>query len=127
MGVVTNYKFVSETNTIPGRKGVLFGFEYVINGPQTASPIPLKHVTIFPEQGLRDPLVGKTFYRDEYTSVYTVGRPHARFYSFDEEWEIVPGVWTFQVFYRDQKLAEQSFTIVTLETSFPNWLWGAYQ
>jgi Domain of unknown function (DUF3859) len=32
-------------------------------------------------------------------------------YGFDNAWEIVPGVWTEQIWYQDRKLAEQTFTV----------------
>jgi hypothetical protein len=32
-------------------------------------------------------------------------------YGFDNAWEIVPGVWTEQIWYQDRMLAERSFTV----------------
>jgi hypothetical protein len=32
-------------------------------------------------------------------------------YGFDNDWEIVPGVWTEQIWYQDRTLAERSFTV----------------
>jgi hypothetical protein len=32
-------------------------------------------------------------------------------YGFENEWEIVPGTWTFAVSYQGKELAKQSFTV----------------
>jgi Domain of unknown function (DUF3859) len=32
-------------------------------------------------------------------------------YGFDNAWEIVPGVWTEQIWYQDRMLAERTFTV----------------
>jgi hypothetical protein len=34
-------------------------------------------------------------------------------YDIDDSWELVPGVWTIQLWAGDQKFAEESFTLVT--------------
>jgi hypothetical protein len=32
-------------------------------------------------------------------------------YGFDNAWEIVPGIWTEQIWYQDRMLAERTFTV----------------
>ena len=32
-------------------------------------------------------------------------------YGIENDWEIVPGTWTFEIWYSGRKLAEQSFTL----------------
>ena len=36
-------------------------------------------------------------------------------YGFDNAWEIVPGVWTEQIWYQDRMLAERTFTVSKAE------------
>jgi hypothetical protein len=42
-----------------------------------------------------------------------IGDVHWRGYAFDEPWEVVPGVWTIEIWQGDRKLLERSFTIQT--------------
>jgi hypothetical protein len=42
---------------------------------------------------------------------YAVGKKVGYTYSFDEPWEAVPGNWSFQLWYREKKLAEQKFVV----------------
>jgi hypothetical protein len=41
-----------------------------------------------------------------------IGTTQFRSYVLDNDWEVVPGVWIFQVWYQGRKLAEQKFTLV---------------
>ncbi len=36
-------------------------------------------------------------------------------YGFDKAWEIVPGVWSEQIWYQDHMLAERSLTVGKVE------------
>ena len=46
-----------------------------------------------------------------------IGSVHWRGYGFDQRWEIVPGVWTIEIWQGDRKLLEHSFTIGPQTTS----------
>jgi len=35
-----------------------------------------------------------------------------RDYTFAHDWELLPGVWTFQIWYQGRMLAEEKFTVV---------------
>jgi Domain of unknown function (DUF3859) len=68
-------------------------------------------VTIFPAQGLRNSQTGQVSARSEYIDTDTIGLPHLKGYSLDNDWEVVPGNWIQLIWYGDQKLAEQEFTL----------------
>jgi len=106
-----DYKFVSQTTSIPARRGVGFGIEYRLLGAPKAATVPLRSVTIFPAGGLRNPKTGETFERNEYIEEKAIGALLLKGYTLDEDWEVVPGTWTFQVWFGDQLLAEKSFTL----------------
>ena len=112
-GMVKNvtYKFVSETTSVPARRDVGFGFEYRIVGAPKGAKVPIRSVTIFPEGGVRNPKTGQIFLRSEYVGDKAIGEPILKGYTLDDDWEIVPGTWTFQVWFGDQMLAEKSFTL----------------
>jgi hypothetical protein len=105
------YKFVSRTTTLAARKGVHFGFEYVLVGAPKGAMIDVRKVTIFPDRGVANPQTGKTWTRGERISTNFIGEHQFSGYGLDHYWEVVPGVWTLQVWYRDRKLAEQSFSL----------------
>ena len=112
-GMVRNvtYRFVSETTSVPARRDVGFGFEYRIVGTPNGAKVPIRNVTIFPEGGVRNPKTGQTFLRSEYVSDRVIGEPILKGYTLDNDWEIVPGTWTFQVWFGDKMLAEKVFTL----------------
>jgi len=109
--VVRKIRQVQATTTIPARLCMSFGFEYVVVGAPSGAEVPIKMVTKFPGKGLYNPETRKTMLRNEVVVGRTIGATHIRSYTFDKPWEIVPGVWTFQLWHKDQKLAEQSFTV----------------
>jgi len=54
---------------------------------------------------------GRTQTRDVYELQSWIGQTYTS-YSFDEEWELIPGKWKFEVWHKGKKLCEQSFTVV---------------
>lgn len=110
-----DYSFVSDATTVPARKGVNFGFEYRLTGVVRGLPVPIRHVVVFPEGGLRDPKDAKVVARRQYFFDATVGNLYLRGYDLKEDWELVPGIWTLQVWYFEKKLAEKTFTLIKPE------------
>jgi hypothetical protein len=106
-----DYKFVSKTTSITARRGVGFGIEYRLLGEPKGAKVPLRSVTIFPAGGLRSPKTGQTFDRNEYIEDKEIGALLLKGYTLDDDWEVVPGTWTFQVWFGDKLLAEKSFTL----------------
>ena len=106
-----DYKFVSKTTSVPARRGVGFGIEYRVRGAPKDAQVPLRSVTIFPAGGLRNPKTGETVERNEYIEDKAIGALLLKGYTLDEDWEVVPGTWTFQVWFGDQMLAEKVFTV----------------
>ena len=106
-----DYKFVSKTTVVPARRGVGFGIEYRVRGAPKDVKVPLRMVTIFPSGGLHNPKTGKTVLRNEYVEEKPVGALLLKGYTLDDDWEVVPGTWTFQIWFGDQLLAEKVFTV----------------
>jgi hypothetical protein len=97
------------TTNVPSRIGTRFGFRYSIYGTPTNAPIILAMVGVHPP--LKDPKTGMVRTRDEFKVNTWIYRPYF-IYSFDEEWEAIPGQWRFEVWHEGKKLCEQSFTVV---------------
>jgi hypothetical protein len=109
--VVTGVRRIRNTTSIPARMCTNFGFEYIILGAPPNADVPIKMVTIFPSVGLRNLDTGQTTYRHETVVNRSIGKVHFRTFTLESAWELVPGVWTFELWYRDRKLGEQSFTL----------------
>lgn len=109
---VENAQLVERTTTINARSGLRFGYTYQVDGAPPETEIALRFVALFPQPGLRNPKTGKTMATEEVTAAKVVGEPHVDLYTFEHDWEFVPGVWTFQIWYEGRKLAEQRFTVV---------------
>jgi hypothetical protein len=109
--VVSGIRFTDFTNEIPGVLGTNFGFQYIINTTPRGQKLRLKSVIRFPEQGLQQP--GGRLYKEsiEYKQV-TIGARDLHGYGFDEPWEIVPGDWVFEVWYKDARLIRKTFSVL---------------
>lgn len=109
--MVTDIRLVEQTETIPARMGVDFGFRYKVYGAPGATAT-LRMLTIPPAPGIHNPQTGNTTARGEYTTTVTSGDTKYKGYGFDHSWELVPGLWTFEIWEGDRKLASQSFKVV---------------
>lgn len=106
-----------DTQRIPLRKGVRFGYRYWLKLPPDESRPVLKRVLIHPEMTLPD---GSKVSQSErmITKKATHGIVTAiDAYALIEDYELVQGVWTFQLWYQDKLLVEQTFTTYRPENS----------
>jgi hypothetical protein len=108
----TEGKLIQKTSVIPARLGISFGFSYRIIGSPANGRVTLKDVNIVPEPGLRNPKTRNIIFREEVAVVRTMRGVHRSDYSLGQEWTLLPGTWTFQLWLGDRKLAEQVFTLV---------------
>ena len=113
-GVVTdllaNLCHVATTDTVPMRPRVHFGFRYRVDGTEVGSPVDLTLAVTFPEAV--HPPAGLPLRRHLRHSPVPVGAVSYTGYSFDRDWEFVPGVWTLEVLQGERQLAALSFTVV---------------
>lgn len=103
---------LAATEVVPARLCLSFGIEYVVTGRPSAAPVAIRMVTRFPAPGLDQPGGQARKLQEVYDLQLAIGRIHFRSYTFDEVWELVPGVWTFEFWHEDRKLAEQTFTVI---------------
>jgi hypothetical protein len=106
-----NIRHVRTTGSVPGQIGVRFGYRYRVIGRPNGANVALRFVTLIPSPGIRNPKTGNTVVRGEYSREKTIGGESYRDYGFDDPWEIVPGVWTLEIWQGDRKLVSQSFTV----------------
>lgn len=108
--IVTDRKLTAATDVVCARLGVTFGFQYRLLGKPVGAGVLIEAVTQFPPQGMVN-AKGERFARNTYTWPDTIGDTGSRTFTFEEPWEMVPGVWSFEFHYLGRKIGEQRFTI----------------
>jgi hypothetical protein len=111
INTVDSIKLMKSTTIVPAREGVRFGFRYIIKGAPKGSRVELRLSINFPTPGLRIPHSQRIYLRNEYFATKTVGSSAYREFQFEHDWEIVPGLWTFEFWEGDRKVGEQSFCV----------------
>jgi hypothetical protein len=96
--------------TIPAQIGTSFGVRYRIIGRPEGENIKLRRVVVFPPPGLQ-PSRGKRVPRDASVVPITMEKTNAFLYTLDDSFDLVPGIWTFELWYGDRNLLTQSFTL----------------
>ena len=116
IGTASNWHFVSNGTEVPGQVGTQFGIEFRIDGSPVGDAVTLHLVLNFPPQGLRNPNTGDMMHTAKIAFPnLKIGALCLLGYGFDNAWEIVPGVWTEQIWYQDRMLAERTFTVTKPE------------
>jgi hypothetical protein len=110
--IVSDIELQQRTTTVPAILGTSFGFRFSILGKPAGATINLKFVSRYPSPGLQNPKTGNSLMRGEYSVQAKLDTKSWKTYRFDDDWELVPGTWTFEIWQDDRKLAEQSFTVV---------------
>lgn len=108
---IARARLVRRTSTVPLRRCVSFGFEYVIRGGPSGAQVPMRMITRFPSPGPRNPQTAMSVQATETLVVRSIGRLHTRAYTLEQDWELVPGVWTLEIWSGDRKLAALSFEL----------------
>jgi hypothetical protein len=108
--VQSGFELVRQTDVIEAAPARVFGLGFRIVGDRTAGDVPMDWVTRFPDGGITN-AAGERFMRDEMACEVPLGAVTYRSYSFDEPWEMVPGVWVFEFRCDGQRIAEQRFTV----------------
>jgi Domain of unknown function (DUF3859) len=109
---VDDIKLAAATRTVPMQTGVQFGFRYVVNGAPAGAKVSLRVVTIYPPPGLLKSGSSTPIMRDEASWTKTIGKSTYNGYTLENPEELLPGNWVIEVWFGNQKLGSQSFTIV---------------
>jgi hypothetical protein len=116
IGTDTNWRFVSDSHDVLGKVGTQFGMEFRIDGAPPGEAVTLYLAITFPAPGIRNPNTGAlmTSAKIAFPNM-KVGSRCVVGYGFENDWEIVPGLWILQVWYQDQMLSGQNFTVGKVE------------
>jgi hypothetical protein len=108
---VESETLIAATDTVAGKVGTEFGFRYVVVGEPKGEAVRLEIVITYPPPGLKGPGDGAPAPETRYARDKAIGETIYCGYGFENDWEIVPGKWTFAVWHDGKKLAEESFTV----------------
>jgi hypothetical protein len=111
-GAIPHIDLVQSTRTVIGQIGTTFGFRYRVEGEPLGRPLPITIVMRFPAPGMVAAGISLPFADDEYTVVKRVGSDHFTTWTFEEKAQIVPGIWTFEIWHENKKLAEEKFVVI---------------
>ncbi len=109
--IVKNMRLAERTDRIPAAVGTSLGINFQIIGEPNGAPVTIRYTTRFPSPGLRDPKTGKVLLTSENDRQHRIGETSFRSYSFDEDWEIVPGVWSLEFWHEGKLIAAQKFDV----------------
>ena len=106
------YKNVKVTTQVEAKTPTVIGVELTIVGAPRRAKVPLKMVWRYPAPGLVNPdsQVAKT--SDEYPDTQLVGVTFPVFWGLTQDWHLVPGIWTLEVWHGERKLVAQEFQVV---------------
>jgi hypothetical protein len=110
--VVDRIDLIEATQTIVARIGVEFGFRFRIVGTPYGARVPVTYVMRYPEPGLLAPKRSVPFVEDVYTWPGWLSEHNFRTLRFDSRSDLVPGIWTIEVWVGGKKLAEQKFNVI---------------
>jgi hypothetical protein len=111
---IDEFKLLKSTTNVPARIGTRFGMRYEILGAPTNAPITVTMVGKHPP--IKNLKTGKIETKDAYRLRSWVGKTYTS-YSLDQQSDLVPGPWTFEVWHEGKKLCEQSFMVVPDENN----------
>lgn len=102
---------VANTAVIKPAIGIHFGIRYRIRGYPRGARVPIRIVHRYPIAGLRNPSTKKKIYTFQQTSMKVVGSTAYQGYHLAEPWELVPGIWSFEIWHNGHLLAVQKFEL----------------
>jgi hypothetical protein len=106
------FKLQSQTEIVRAGKGVSFGVNFVLNGVPSGRVVKLTTKITFPPEGMTPPS-GEHLTCADADLLFKLGTPEFLIYTLDNDWEIVPGNWTFEFHFEGRKVSEKRFTVTT--------------
>lgn len=107
--VTKEERLIKGTDKVVATVGTHFGFRFKLNGLPEGQKVLLQGRVLHPQ--ISNPETQKMSIIDSWEIEETIGHTNYIGWSFDHDWEIVPGKWTIQLFYGSKKLAEKIFKV----------------
>ena len=109
--VLAGVVLIANTTVIKPAIGIHFGIRYRIRGYPRGARVPIRIVHHYPIAGLKNPHNQKPTYTYQQTSMKVVGNSAYEGYHLSAPWELVPGIWSFEIWHEGRLLAEQEFEL----------------
>ena len=109
---IKGVSFVEKTEIINARIGKRFGIQFIIQGEPEGEEVDVEIVITLPPEGIKNPEKLEPIYKIQRIKKVKIGNINLKGYGFDNEYEIVPGKWVFQISYNNEVLLKKEFIIV---------------
>jgi hypothetical protein len=106
---VSKVALIESTTNVQARIGTSFGFRVKFPGKNSNEVVPCAAKCLHPR--LIDPSSGRSSEVDQWDTSGLSGQDEYIGYTFDNDWELVPGRWTLQVFQGTQLVLEKTFNV----------------
>ena len=100
---------ITQTNLIPAKVGTTFGYQIVVSGSPTGTLADFEVVVEHPAFTKPDGQVTDT--ADRVPWKYWIGKQSSYTYTFDYDWEAVPGKWSIEIWRNGKRLAGKGFVV----------------
>jgi hypothetical protein len=107
-------KIISVSKNISIKLGTVFGAQVRIVGKPAGAKMPIRIIWRYPQPGLKNPTTGTTKFTDEYIDSRPIGESTVFYWNLAQEWTLVPGTWTLELWQDDRKLLVQDFVLTRL-------------
>jgi hypothetical protein len=111
----TSINHTGATRSVPARIGTTFGFRYTVAGRPEDATVEIRRIVVFPSPGLRPPSSPRSVLQDEAKAEAKLGQLSYFFYTFEEDFELLPGRWSLELWQGSRRLTAQSFAVVKPE------------
>lgn len=107
---VTDAVLIEGTTDIRASRGTSFGIRVKFTGEPAGVIVPCTAKCFHPK--FADPTTQRTSEVEQWENFGTIGSAGYIGYTFDYEWELVPGQWTIQLFVGSKLKAEKTFNVI---------------
>ena len=111
LGTASNIQHSATQRTVPAQIGTTFGFRYRVLGKPDGATVDLKKVIIFPSPGLLTPTSSTRVSKAEFNVEAKIGETNSELYTLEDNFELVPGTWTLEMWQGSRKLLSQAFKL----------------
>lgn len=106
---LSDIRILRMTDRVPAVIGTRFGIRFVVRGGSAGEAVPVRAKILYP--GLRPPGSTQPLYSTEDAIKVPAGETSFQGILLEFDWGLVPGKWTFQLFFGDRLMAEKVFEV----------------
>jgi hypothetical protein len=109
IAIIGDTKLLQRTDRIHAKVNTTFGIEYTVTGMPTNADVDVVLEVVHPP--ITNPHTGRTVAVERGTYHVLTGVPYYNDVRLDEEWNVVPGLWTLKIVYQSRVLLEKTFHV----------------